>query len=232
MKLTIFIYLFLFAFNAWPQSKDSSNYSKFDIGFTFSPDYSYRVLKTDVSKSWIKNSYDTLEVPKFGYTTGLNIIFPLKKKFFISSGLLFADKGERTKRYATQPVNNYTNHFYYLDIPVKVNYYFGHRKYYYSKPKKIKLFLSAGTSVNVYLSSRTSTETGRNNDKESLSKSIDLSRINISFLAGLGFNTQLTNKWYFKLESNYRRSINKIADAPIKKYFYSLGLNAGLFCKF
>jgi len=231
MKKYIFIYLLSLTFNGLAQSKDSLKYNKFNIGFTFSPDYSYRILKTDASNQWIKDTYDTLEVSKYGYTTGLNIIFYLNKRLFFSSGLLFADKGERTKNYPIQPVNNYINHFYYLDIPIKANYYFKHKKYFYSKPKKIKVFLTGGTSVNVYLSSRTTTKV-TNDETEPFAKSLQLSRLNFSFIAGLGMNCPITNKWYFKLESNYRRSITRVANAPVKKYFYSLGLNIGLFCKF
>jgi hypothetical protein len=229
MKKIISILLLFLVFIAKSQSQDSLGHGKLDVGYTFSPDYSYRTLKSNASNEWIKDTYDTLEVSKYGYTTGLNIVLHINKKLSLNSGLLFSDKGERTKKYPIQPINNYVNHFYYLDIPLKVNYNLGHKKYYYSKAKKTKLFLSGGLSANIYLTSRTVTETDNGSEKKSIATRPNLSRLNLSAIAGLGITCPLTNRWYFQLEANYRRSIISIANSSLKKYFYSYGLNLGLF---
>lgn len=231
MRKFSILLLLLINFSVKSQSSDSTHFSKFEVGFIFSPDYSYRVLKTDASHSWMKYTYDTLEVSRFSFTAGASILLRLTKKLSLSTGILFADKGEKTKRYATRNAINYTNHFYYLDIPLKVNYYLRDKKYYFSKPRKLKLFLSAGNSVNIFLNSRSITRTVNTGDKESLAISPEISRINISLLAGFGLEYPLTQKWLFRLESNYRRSITPVANTSLKKYFYSFGLNIGLSCK-
>ena len=223
--------MLLVALTMRSQSTDSTAYTKLDIGFSFSPDYCYRTLKTEDADSWMGYIYDTMEVSKYGYTSGLNIAYHVNHNFSITSGILLSDKGERTKKYNVQPVNNYVNHFYYLDIPVKANLYLHHKKYFTSKPKKISYFLTAGFSVNVYLSTQLKTENIAG-DYQMVKASTELSRVNLAFIAGAGLEAPLSPRWFFKLEPNYRKSITKIADAPIKKYLYSFGLNAGIFCRF
>jgi hypothetical protein len=224
MKKIISILFLLLMLNLSSQEKDSITYSKFDVGFTYSPDYSYRVLKTEATNSWIKDAYDTLEVPKYGYTVGLHIVYHVNKNLFVSSGVLFADRGEKTKEYTLQPVNNYTNHYYYLDIPLKANYYLIN--------KKLKLFLTAGAFASVYINSKTTTDVGNSTGKnENVYTKPDVSKLNFAFVGGLGIDCPVTDRWYFKLEPNYRRSFTPIANTPIKKYFYSFGVNLGFFCK-
>jgi opacity protein-like surface antigen len=224
MKKIISIILLLLTLGAYSQTQDSISYSKFDMGFTYSPEYSYRVLKTNATDSWMKDAYDTLEVPKYGYTLGLQIIYHVNKNLFIGSGILFANRGEKTKKYPVLPINNYTNHYYYVDVPVKANYYLIN--------KKLKLFLTAGASVNVYVSDKTTTDVGNSaGKKETIDTKLDFSKVNFAFVGGLGIDCPVTDRWYFKLEPSYRRSITPIANAPVKKYLYSYGINLGFFCK-
>src|SRR4051812_34352525 len=77
------------------QADSLSRHGKFDLGVTFSPDYSYRVLDANPSDKWIKENFDSLEVYKISYTVGFNLIFHLRKNIFISAAALIADKGER-----------------------------------------------------------------------------------------------------------------------------------------
>lgn len=223
MKKLVSALLFCLAIDMSGQSADSTTYSKFDIGFTFSPNYSYRTIKTVASKSAMKNFYDTLEVARYSYTGGVNILFHVSKNLALGSGFLFSDQGERTKKYLIQPVNNYVNHYYYIDVPLKANYYLTH--------KNVKFFITAGLAANIYLNSQTNTEIG-NVEKGYMRLSSDMLRLSVSFIGGLGIDCPLTDRWYFRLEPIYRRSLTPVADAPLKKYFYSAGLNVGLFCKF
>lgn len=208
------------------------------IGLTFSPDYCYRTLHPDASVKWIADNRNTLEIPKFGYTTGLNIAKSINKKITLETGLLYSDKGERTKKYSEvwltssgQPdpalptAMTFIYHYIYLDIPIKANYYF--------LTQKAKFYLTAGISPNVFLSQKTTSileySDGHNTKKNSSGNSSGFSRINLTVIAGLGFSYDFTNKLYFKIEPTYRRSITSIIDAPIKGYLYSVGLNTGIY---
>lgn len=232
MKNIVSLLLILLTLNLKSQLPDSSIHHKFDIGFTFSPDISYRKIKTDPVNGWMKENYDTLEVTKYGFTTGLNFIFPLNKKIEINSGILFCNKGEKTKKTEIPQVNNYVNHFYYLDIPIQLIYYPHYKKYYYSKPKKNYIFLSAGFSANIFLNSKSITTSVDSYNENVISNETNITRLNFSFLAGFGIITPITKKWYFKFEPIYRRDLTSISSYPIKKYFFSFGFNIGLFSKF
>lgn len=221
MRKFILIFIFFLHGYAFAQPVDSSHFSKFDIGFSFSPDYSYRTLKTSGSDAWMKEFYDTLEVSRFGYTGGVNVAYHLNEKLLLSSGILFSDKGERTKKYAIPPVNNYYNHYYYLDIPVKATYYV--------LVKKIKLFLTGGFTANIFLMGKSAVASGNSGETKTVGLSSSISRIGLSFLGGFGIDCPATDRWYFKLEPLYRRSIMPTANAPVKKYFYSFGFNIGLY---
>lgn len=197
---------------------------KFDLGFSASPDYSYRILKAEATDTWMKNTYDTAEIARVGFTAGLQVVFHANDKFFFTSGVLFSDRGERTKKYLTPQVNNYINHYYYLSIPLRVNYYL--------ISKKIKVFLSAGASADVYLKSFSVIEFGNAGDTKTLGLSSEISRLNLMVNAGFGIDCPITDRWYFKLQPDYRMSITPVSDSPIKKYFIFAGLNMGFFYRF
>lgn len=223
MKKILLFLLLISSFPIWSQEPDSLRPRPLHVGFQISPDYGYRFLETGADDAWMKEIYDTLEVGRFSYTAGLSAIYNFNKNVSFGSGLLFSDKGERTKNYATPPVNNYTNHYYFLDVPLKVNYTVAY--------KKINFFITAGIVANVYLSGRTQVKTNSSGSKEVLKPTSEVSPVSFSFTGGIGIDCPLTDRWYFKLEPAYKRSISAATAAPVKKYFYSFGLNLGVFCR-
>src|SRR5260221_9733026 len=141
------------------QTSDTARAKRISIGIVFSPDYCYRTLKPDnseISKS-IVNYRDSLEIPNYGFTTGLSALFQLNKNFALETGLQYSDKGEKTKSY-TEFFYSFAGggpdsakassvyHYDYLDVPLKANYYFF--------KKRLKMFLSGGLSANFYLAER------------------------------------------------------------------------------
>ena len=226
--LLAFLPLTLFCANS-----DSTKTRKIEIGITYSPDYCYRTLKPDASSKWITDIRDTLEIPKLGYTLGANVVYHLNKKISIESGLLFSDKGDKTKKYVLEnsptgelPINNtFIYHYFYLDIPLKANYYI--------LTGKVKLFLTAGISTNVFLTKKEISILGYSNmdtKKNSSTVNSEYSRFNFAVIAGFGMNCKMANKLNLKLEPIYRRSITSItSNTPIKEYLYSIGLNVGIY---
>lgn len=223
------------------QNTDTIVTKKLSIGLTFSPDYCYRILKPDASGKWIAENRDTREIPKSGYTTGLNLALNISKRITLEAGLLYSDKGEKTKTNAPIWVTSsgqpdpdpalptkitFIYHYIYLDIPIKANYYL--------LTKRVKFFLTAGISANIFLKQRI-TSIFEYNDGHTSTKSSSgnnaYEKINLAFTAGLGLGYDLTKKLYLKTEPTYRHSITPIIDAPIKGYLYSVGLNTGLYYK-
>jgi len=222
MKKLAYIFLVLLPFALAAQEEDASRFSKFDFGFTGSPDYSYRFLTSDASNQWIVDGYDSLEFSKVGYTLGVSGSYDFNSKFSLSLGVAFSDKGDKTKKELVPSLNNYTNHYYYLDIPIRINYYF--------VDKKIKLYSSLGISPSVFINHVIVTKLGSSSNDIRIVDNSTLSTINIAAQAGLGFDVQLTDKWYFKMECLYKQSLQSISNkTPVKKYLYSLAPTFGFF---
>ena len=241
MKKTKLLLLLFFPLSTFCSTIDSLKVvdtvkaSKWNLGFSFSPDYCYRTLKSDAAIADLKEIRDTLEVPKFGYTFGVNIIYYFRKKIVLETGILFSDKGERTKKLTFQnlPAGQspnyyaYNFHYYYLDIPLKVDYYL--------LTKKIKMYLTAGLSCNILLTQKTTLREGHDNTEVVRNASnVDTkpNRINVAVLFGAGLNYKVNEKLDLKVEPIYSRSITPINGAPIKSYLYSFGLNLGITHKF
>jgi len=237
----LFTFLTIIPLTTLCQNIDTIETKKLSIGLSFSPDYCYRILKPDASGKWIAESRDSLEIPKFGYTSGLNIALQINKRITLETGFLYSDKGEKTKTFSpnwmtssgqpdpdpslpTKITSFY--HYIYLDFPIKANYYL--------LTQGVKFFLTAGISPNIFLKQRI-TSIYEYNDGHTSSKSSSensgFAKINLAFTAGLGLDYDLTKKLNLKIEPTYRCSITTIIDAPIKGYLYSIGLNTGLYYK-
>ena len=228
MKIVITIISLFFYLMLSSQTPDSLKTKKHSVGVSFSPDYCFRKLTSNPSSEWIKDGLDTLEVGKIGYTTGLNYTFRLSKRIGISTGVLLSNKGEKTKKtFSSQPsIFNYNNQYYYLDIPLTVKYNIIN--------KTLKLFVSAGISSNIFLVKKTTQITGYTNDDVKINyyDKDGLSKVNLAILAGFGIEYPITKKWDLKIEPIFRRSITPIANTPVKKYLYSIGINIGLSTSF
>ena len=221
-----FFYFFLFyllfvllvlvlPFRVFSQAADSSQSRKMDIGFNYSADYSYRNLTAAESNRSIVEMYDSIEQGRYGSTFGLNGIYSLSDKISLSLGVLFSDKGEKTKVALVDKKLSYLNHYYYLDIPLKVNYFVF----------KKQIYFTGGISSNLFLKSAT-----RDIDQnKTVNSNVTINKINMSYLGGIGINQQLSDSWYFKSEVLYRHSINPMMKAPINRYLYSVGISAGFF---
>ena len=228
--ITIFI---LNAYISFGQTSEIVSTKKISLGVIFSPDYCYRSLNSDTSIRWIVDYRDSIEIPKYGFTTGLSLLLEPWNRISFEAGLHYSDKGEKTKMMELNPLEpdpalptnraRFIYHYYYLDIPVKINYIVF--------KGKVKISVSAGFSTNIYLYQRTKAIFDGIDETGSSSGSEELSRLNFAVLIGGGIDYIINNRLDFKLEPIFRRSITPIVDAPIKQYQYSIGANFGLYYK-
>ena len=244
MKKNIILLLLFLPFVSISQTNDTlktkSNYAKtdtlkkgkFEIGLSFSPDYDYRKLKSDASSQAITDIRDTMETAKFGFSAGLNLAYHINKRLLVETGLLFSDRGEKTKKVSFSNVPSgqlpiyytYKYHYLYLDIPLKVDYYI--------LTGKLKLFATAGVSGNIFLTQKTTLIQGHDNGNQERTISTNdsgFNRLSISMLAGLGLNYQITNNLKLQIEPIYRRSLTSIVNTHIKSYLCAAGINLGLY---
>ena len=232
IELTTIIFIFI-TIISFGQTSDEISSREFSLGLTFSPDYCYRALNSESSGQWIADIRDSTEIPKFGFTTGLSLLFKPWNRISFETGIQFSDKGEKTITIELIPLEpdpalpttqvRINHHYYYLDIPIKVNYMVLKRK--------VKLFVSAGFSTNIYLYQQSKLSFVGSDVTNTSSGSGDLSRFNVAILIGGGIIYDISKRLIFRLEPIYRRSVTPIADAPIKQYQYSIGANFGLYYK-
>jgi len=214
-----------FALFAQDSTKIEENkLKKHQIGLTYSPEYTFRYLQADSKSAWVMQIADSMEVPKFGFSTGLNYVYNVNDKLNINTGIFFTDNGEKTKYNVNiQPVN-YTNHYYFVSIPVRINYTM--------YTKKVALYSSIGLTGNVFINHRTVMFEEGKKEAIQFNNSNDLTRWNIGGVAGLGMQAKLSENWFFKLEVLYKQSISAVNNDPVKKWLYAVGPNFGLFYNF
>ena len=228
MKLIFFLIITSITASLFGQENqiDSSiaDFKKVQIGLNFSPDFCFRTLKNDDSSisPFITNSRNTRERGKLSFTTGLNVIFNFKKNIGIETGIQYSNKGYQTKLTDfTYTKAKLIYNYYYLDIPLKVNFAFG--------KKKIRLITSAGLTTNVFIKSTSEYDDVRS-DKNRKSTLYDYKRwINLSSLVSFGIDWKLNSKNNLRVEPTFRYSIFKIVEAPVGEYLWNAGINISYF---
>lgn len=238
MKLSVipFIFFVLLSFSVKSQTQEPKP-KKFSFGVNFSPDYSYRSLHSNnPDNDFVMNQLNDWEVPAFGFTTGLSVRYLANEKFEFESGLQFSDKTynfDVSKDDWDLPVHEdpaipdrsvTRNHFYYLGVPVKLNYYF--------LQKRIRMYVSAGISADFFLDDKSKSFMKFSDGSEiheNYENDYDYNKISLTGLAGFGAETKLSQRFGIRVEPVFRYSFTPLVAAPMKGYLYSAGLNLVLF---
>ncbi len=234
--------MFLSPLALFSQVEGFSKAKKFAIGIVFSPDYCYRLAAINPSVNYPPDHNNSIEIPLFGYTTGLNFLWQLNKRFSVEAGVSYSVQGYQTKDLAIaygsgrgtppfQPGDPLTDRsiyrYQYLDMPLKVNYYL-HKT-------GVRLFVSAGVSVNTFLSETDTYKLtyGDGHSASTLSTEFySYSKMNFAILAGIGTSFHVSKKLLVRIEPVYRQSLTPSSYSPIKDYLYSIGINTGLYFRF
>jgi hypothetical protein len=211
------------------------------IGVTFSPDYSYRHLSTSKKNAtpYTQNIIDqrnAFESPILGFTSGVKILYKLKARWAIETGfgvskrgnvfkidnLIFFDPNDPLAGAKSKIKFSY----YYLEIPIKMNYYI--------TTGKIKLFASAGISGDLFMFGRTKQKVTFSDGHSQIYHSTSHAKFNSAALGiqtGLGAEYSVNDKFDMRIEPLYRRQVVVSGAYTIKEYFYSIGINFGVFYK-
>lgn len=231
MKHIVFALLAIISFSSFAQD----NFKRFQIGVNFLPDVDYRLLQQNTSSSigvkLIINQRNKVEVPKFGYTTGLNFCYNIKSFVGIEVGVQYSNKGYQSKKQdlyfdfngstyiLTGDYFKYVDEFHYIDIPVKVNFTVG--------KKKVRFFTSVGLVTNMLVRANEVvvwTENGTIH-KSTNNETKNCNRVNLSPMLSLGIDYKINNKMNLRVEPTARFGVLSVLDGSIKEYLYSGGLN-------
>jgi hypothetical protein len=210
--------------NLVAQEEVQKELSKFSLGISYDPSISYRNIKSEPEFIWLKNIYDSLEKPRYSFSSGINLQFDITKRFSLSSALLYTIKGHKIESNRELNTAEIISNYNFLSIPIKLNYNL-------IVGKNI-LYLMSGVCNDLLISSN---QVHFNNEKTvetKFSSETALTNYLIAFTAGLGVDLKITDKSYFKMETFYQQSINSITQTPIKRYLFSYGAKVGVFVRF
>jgi len=229
--------LFVLLFSPFLSQAQSATAGRFSIGVTIAPELSYRHVNASDSTGWIKDISNDVDIQKFGYSTGANILYSISSRLSVESGAFYTNKGWKTKEvplineYVQSPSNGpgpvisgsiramYS--FNYLDIPLKVNYVFLN--------KRVKLFATAGIVADIFLSSkRTAFITEYGKERKSSVTDNNFNSLSLSATAGIGAAYSFTRHLSLRVAPTYTRMLTPILNAPDKYYLWSAGLNIGV----
>jgi hypothetical protein len=207
-----------------------SRHGRVSIGLIFSPEYCYRNLSSDNKSNEISQFIEgrnNIEVPKFGYTTGINVQYALSKKFSIESGLNYSNKGYSvdffTRNYEYYSVYN----LYFMDVPLAVNF---------TVPgKRLQLNFAAGFIANLLWNAKQSDEIRNIYNGSKISQESDVSgnlNSGISTSISLGLIYNLTNNFRLSLMPVYRYSLSDFKESSVYEKLWSAGITLGGFYRF
>lgn len=233
MKKLLHVILFLAAL---PLTAQTDSTGKFSFGISASADYCYRTLISEPVTTWIMDSRNAYEIPKIGFTAGLQARYMLNKRFALSAGILYADRGEKTKDFVllySQPdpafpeKARFNYHYYYIDVPVTASYFF-------AIGNKSRIYLSAGIAPNIFLAynnAATLTYADGRTEKENnkITGNSIFNPVTVSFVGGVGFSTSFGKHLGLNIQPVYRHSfMSMVKNTSIDQFLYSGGLEVSL----
>lgn len=227
----------MFLLSGMAFGQDTLKSQKFYLGILVSPDYSYRLLLNNTgSAKTVASTRNSTEIPKLGYTIGLNFLYQMNNRITFNFGVQYSNKGEKTKSqnyiYSSLPprgissqplpISSYFKYnTTYIDMPLLVNIYLNKNK------KKIVAFISTGISPNFFLFEKIKeyeTLNGGTHLEKSVNGNNNYYKINPQFQLGVGVDIRF-KKTLLKIYPVYRTSLLRVNSGPVNGYFYSFGLD-------
>ena len=218
------------------QKKQPKKSTSILIGINFSPDYSFHSLtNNDGSSSTdavIKNR-NSIEIAKFGFTTGIDLCIDLSQSLAIETGIQFSNKGYKTKALdllfaqpdPSLPINaSFQYSYQYVGIPVKARFTFGKNKLHFISGIGFMTNILIHQNVNV----KQGYPGGRKDEKNQSSTS-DYKKIDISPMVSFGLDYTINNKLHLIAEPVFRYGVIKTRDAPVTEHLWSAGFNCGIY---
>lgn len=155
MKHILSLILIIFLAHPFRAQDPYRTKKQFFLGVFASPDLSF-TTNTVMNEGGqrIKNYKGNYNIPKFSFTAGLEALYQLNEKWSVTLGVQYSDKGGKTKtiQYNPQaiyrsPLVHYRYNYRYIDIPLRIDYYFN--------KKKIAPFITTGISTNIFVTHST-----------------------------------------------------------------------------
>lgn len=237
-KLAVFPFL-LFTLSVFSQSflKRATELDLVQVGLSFSPDYSYRVIalqENEPNSKRLRDWRDDRESAVFGYTTGLSCQLNLFERFGIAAGIQYSQKGYQSEWREVSPlepdpaiplkVEQY-HKFEYIEVPVTARYrlLLGRLHFVTSLGASLGVLVSSSSTMEItYADGEASTSNTESTNTEAVRT------INLAPIASLGAEYEISNHIELRMEPTFRYSITGLTDAPLADRLWSAGINVGL----
>ncbi len=209
-------------------AQDSTNFKRFQIGVSVSPDVCYRSLTPH--SIFLSSNKDN---PKIGYTIGANVCYQIIKSIGLETGIKYSNKGYKNiyiyrNTQNLQMTNKLYYSYHYIDFPIKINILI--------IEKKINFFSSMGFTTNFLIKdSMTAIYIYPNGDKKtekSGTTDSPINRINFSPTVSIGMNYKINDRISLRIEPEFRHSLIRTIDKknyPYSEYLWNLGINIGFY---
>ncbi len=223
-------------------AKVTTNRSRFSIGIIASPEYCYRSLSAGSDANSYTQSFiasrNNREIPKVGYTVGVNVMYEISKRISVESGINYSDKGYQFDFsgltfgdmidprfgfiYQTQSVEDNIDTWYYhytnLDIPFKIVYTF--------PGKKIRFTASGGFIANIFL------DAFETIGSSTVKREDDFNDVGFSAVAATGAVYNFNNRFRLSIMPAFQYSLTNLRNSPVNEHLWSAGVNVGGFYRF
>lgn len=220
MKKLIFIFL---VFPCLSYSQDST--SRWSLGLAASTDLCYRWLTVEDDLSAMKDVFDSLERPKFGYGIGGILGYSINSKNSIQAGLGFSNKGYAIDTLIEARMYDIVYNYNYIEIPFK----------YIRKIKEVNNFhpfFSIGINTDIFLSQKFNYRLFGLNGINSFNDNNSISKAIVGASVSIGFQKIIQSKFIFQLEINMRQWVNPLVQNPSSRYLNSAGFSFAFMRKF
>ena len=214
------------------QGQKTNSAKKILIGFNFSPDYDFRMLRNgdgSASTDFVIKDRNDYEVAKFGYTAGVKVSINFSKLAQFETGIQLSNKGYQRKYHdlyffqpdPSSPIRSKVIYaFHYIGVPFVANFAFGRGK--------ISFLSSVGCITNFFLKLKVSS-TNEYSDgrivKLNQSTKWGRKKIDISPLLSFGIDYKLNDKMHLRAQPTFSYGIIKTMDAPVSEHLWNTGLN-------
>lgn len=226
------------------RSNTSNLTAKLLLGINFSPDYCFRSVNYQDGYRQAA-SFTNKQIPKFGFTSGINLKYNFSKHFGIQFGLQYSSKGYAFDLsdltfgdmidprfgfiYQTQTLfegtpAKFVYNYNYLDIPLIVEFIF--------VKNKIHFITGIGITTNILLStSETAVSKNINGDSKCYTFDMigDYNALNISPTISAGVEYRLCNKINLRAAPTFQYGLIELIDSPIHTHLWNAGFNISCF---
>jgi len=241
--LMLIIALSSFQLFAEEKPKEEKPFKRVMIGVHFSPDVAYRVVtkkNNDAITNLIIKEVKNQEIPKFGYTVGVNTLINIKSFVGIEAGIWYMNMGYQIKwrevNFGSQWTGSHNNpnintgdsialvklvyDYHYIGIPLTVNFTVG--------KGKVRFFAGAGLAVN-FLVSNTNTDIIKGyepkNGKSTNKGYANIKLVNLIPILEAGIDYKINSRMNLKVSPCFKfGALNLSPDTPIGEHLFNGGI--------